>query len=86
MKRNLLYILLVFIVACGEKVQEPVVEKKVEKPKAKSKFRTYKRVVSEMQSDMENLERHSDVENAKMYILKTFDSYKSNIPRISNSK
>ena len=85
MKRMLIYISLVFFIACGGN-EEPIAEKEVEPPKQKSKFKTYKRAVSEMQSDMKNLERHSDIENAKMYILKTFDSYKSKIPSSSNSK
>ena len=71
--------------ACGETVEEPVAEEPA-KPKTKTKFKTYKRAVSDMQLDMKNLERHSDVENAKMYILKTFDNYKSKIPQSSKSK
>ena len=81
----LIYISLVFFIACGGN-EEPVVEKEVEPPEPKAKFKTYKRKVSKMQSDIKNLERHSDIENAKMYILKTFDNYKSKIPSSSNPK
>tara|TARA_B100001123_G_C14896075_1_gene861879 strand:- start:440 stop:700 length:261 start_codon:yes stop_codon:yes gene_type:complete len=86
MKKHLLYLSVVLITAgCGN--DEPEVVEQPGKPQPpKKKYRTYKRVAPMMKSDRMNLERASDLEDARRYILKTFDSYQSDIPSVSNSK
>ena len=86
MKTKLKYILLLlFIIACGndDSIAE---EQEVELVEPKITYRTYKRTVSTMKSDRNRLERHSNIENAGHYILKTFDNYKSKIPSNSSSE
>ena len=85
MKRLTTYILSAFIiVACSE--EEPVAEAPGKPPEPKKRYRTYKRAIPMMKSDRMNLERAADLENAQRYILKTFDSYKSDIQSSPNSK
>ena len=86
-KRNLIYLLLLtFIVSCGNS-DEPIAEEQIAEPeKPKVKYRTYKRIIPMMKTDRRNLERTIDIQDARRYILKTFDSYKSKIPSSSDSK
>ena len=86
-KRKLIYILLLtFIVSCGSN-DEPIAEEQITEPeKPKVKYRTYKRIIPMMQTDRRNLERTTDIQDARRYILKTFDSYKSKIPSSSGSE
>ena len=81
------YIFSLFIIAnCGS-TEEPIVEQEVLEPeKPKIKYRTYKRIIPMMKTDRMNLERTIDLQDARRYILKTFDSYKSEISSSSNSK
>ena len=86
MKTKLKYILLLlFIIACGN--DDSIAEgKEVELVEPKTTYRTYKRAVSTMKLNRNRLERHSNIENAGHYILKTFDNYKSKIPSSSSSE
>ena len=87
MKTKLKYILLLlFIIACGNDDNSIVEEQEVESVNPKATYRTYKRTVSTMKLNRNRLERHSNIENAGHYILKTFDSYKTKIPSSSSSE
>mgnify|MGYP001296454940 CR=1 FL=1 len=67
--------------------EENIVEQEVLEPqKPKTKYRTYKRIIPMMKTDRMNIERTTDLQDARRYILKTFDSYKSKIPSSSSPK
>ncbi len=87
MKTKLIYILLLTLVmSCGSD-EENIVEQEIQEPeKPKTKYRTYKRIIPMMKTDRMNLERTTDLQDARRYILKTFDSYKSKIPSSSSPK
>ena len=87
MKIKLIYtLLLIFIISCGGN-EEPIAEEIIPEPEnPKIKYRTYKRIIPMMKTDRMNLERTTDIQDARRYILKTFDSYKSEISPSSNSK
>ena len=83
MEKKLIYIpLIMIIIGCSN--DELIVEEQVEPEAPKKKYRTYKRITPMIKSDRMNLERTSDIEDARRYILKTFDSYQSKIPSVSN--
>ena len=87
MKIKLIYtLLLAFVISCGSN-EYPVAEKIIPEPeKPRFKYRTYKRIIPMIKTDRMNLERTTDIQDARRYILKTFDSYKSKIPSSSNSE
>ena len=87
MKIKLIYIiLLIFIVSCGAN-EEPVTDEIIPEPKkSRIKYRTYKRIVPMIKTDRMNLKRTKDIQDARRYILKTFDSYKSEIRSTPDSK
>ena len=85
MKNYLVYILSTLVIAaCSE--DEPVAEAPGKPEPPKKKYKTYKRIIPMIKSDRMNLEKTADLESARRYILKTFDSYKSDIPSGSSSK
>jgi len=72
--------------SCGSN-EEDIVEQEIQEPeKPKTKYRTYKRIIPMMKTDRMNLERTTDLQDARRYILKTFDSYKSKIPSSPSSE
>lgn len=87
MKIKLIYIiLLILIVSCGAN-EEPVADEIIPEPKkSRIKYRTYKRIVPMIKTDRMNLKRTKDIQDARRYILKTFDSYKSEIRSTPDSK
>ena len=87
MKIKLIYtLLLAFVISCGSN-EDPVAEKIIPEPeKPRFKYRTYKRIIPMIKTDRMNLERTTDIQDARRYILKTFDSYKSKIPSSSDSE
>ena len=87
MKIKLIYtLLLALVISCGSN-EDPVAEKIIPEPeKPRFKYRTYKRIIPMIKTDRMNLERTTDIQDARRYILKTFDSYKSKIPSSSDSE
>ncbi len=85
MKKLCIYILSAVVIGgCSE--EEPIAEAPGKPPEPKKRYRTYKRIIPMMKSDRMNLERTADLENARRYILKTFDSYKSDIQSSPSSE
>ena len=87
MKKNLAYLsIAIIIAACGGESDEVIAEQPGKPQPPPKKYKTYKRITPMQISDRMNLERASDLESARRYILKTFDSYQLDIPSVSNSK
>jgi len=87
MKKNLVHLLIgIVITACGGDGGEAIAEQPGKPQPPKKKYKTYKRITPMHLSDRMNLERASDLQDARRYILKTFDSYQSDIPPVSKSK
>ena len=87
MKIKTIYIFLfLFIISCGAN-EEPIVEEIIPEPKKpRVKYRTYKRIVPMIKTDRMNIERTTDIQDARRYILKTFDGYKPEVSSKTNSK
>jgi len=87
MKIKTIYIFLfLFIISCGAN-EEPIVEEIIPEPKKpRVKYRTYKRIVPMIKTDRMNIERTTDIQDARRYILKTFDGYKPGVSSKTNSK
>ena len=75
---SILILLLIF--ACGDNSEPEVVLE----AKDEVKYKSYKRIIPMLEADRKLIENRSDVDNAKRYIMKTFDNYEININKNSN--